>query len=80
MRYYVSMRTTLDIDEDLLGVAKQLAAERKQSAGRVISDLVREALAPKKTPVIRNGIRLFQPKPGAKRPTLELVNRLRDEL
>lgn len=79
MRYHKYMRTTLDIDEDLIGVAKQLAAQRKQSAGRVISDLVREALTPKKAPLIRNGIRLFQPKPGAKRPTLELINQLRDE-
>ena len=73
------MRTTLDLDEDILGVAKQLAAQRRQSAGRVISDLVREALTPKRPPRMRNGVPLFEPKPGAKPYGLELVNRLRDE-
>lgn len=73
------MRTTLDLDEDILGVAKQLASQRGLSAGRVISDLVREALEPKGTRRIRNGIPLFEPRPGAKRPNLALVNRLRDE-
>lgn len=73
------MRTTLDLDEDILGVAKQLASQRGLSAGRVISDLVREALEPKGTRRIRNGVPLFEPRPGAKRPNLALVNRLRDE-
>jgi hypothetical protein len=73
------MRTTLDLDEDILGIARQLAAQRKQSAGRVISDLVRQALMPKKRPRMRNGIPQFEPKPGAKPPTLDLINQLRDE-
>ena len=38
------MRTTLDIDEDILSAAKRLAAEEKTTAGKVISDLVRQAL------------------------------------
>jgi hypothetical protein len=73
------MRTTLDIDEDILLTAKQLARQRGTTAGRVLSDLARQALEPKKGPKKRNGVPLFVPKPGAKRPHLELVNRLRDE-
>jgi Arc/MetJ family transcription regulator len=38
------MRTTLDIDDDVLSAAKQRAAEEKTTAGKVISDLVRQAL------------------------------------
>jgi hypothetical protein len=38
------MRTTLDIDDDVLDTAKKMAVVRKSSAGRVISDLVRKAL------------------------------------
>lgn len=72
------MRTTLDLDEDVLGVAKQLAAQRGISAGKVISDLVRQALAPSKAPKVRNGVPLFESVKGAKRPDLALVNRLRD--
>ena len=33
------MRTTLDIDEDVLETAKELAAKRGTTAGRVLSDL-----------------------------------------
>lgn len=40
------MRTTVDLDEDILRVAKHLAQEREQSLGRVLSDLVRQSLQP----------------------------------
>jgi len=73
------MRTTLDIDEDILNAAKELAAQRKQSAGRILSDLARLALQPKDASQYRNGIRLIQRSPGARITTLEEVNRLRDE-
>ena len=39
------MRTTLDIDDDVLQAAKELAAREKSTAGRVISDLARRELA-----------------------------------
>lgn len=39
------MRTTLDIDDDVLQAAKELAARGKSTAGRVISDLARRELA-----------------------------------
>jgi len=73
------MRTTLDLDEDVLGIAKQLALEKRISTGKVVSDLMRRALAPKKAPRTRNGVLLLDRKPGSKPITLELVNRLRDE-
>jgi hypothetical protein len=38
------MRTTLDIDDDILRIAKDRAKAEDKSAGRVISDLVRKAL------------------------------------
>jgi hypothetical protein len=38
------MRTTLDIDDDILLAAKEHAAREKRSLGAVISDLAREAL------------------------------------
>ena len=37
------MRTTLDIDEDVLETAKELAAKRGTTAGRVLSELARSA-------------------------------------
>ena len=38
------MRTTLDIDEEVLRVAKEMARRQKSTAGRVISALARQAL------------------------------------
>lgn len=38
------MRTTLDIDEDVLAAAKERAVGQKTTTGKVISDLVRQAL------------------------------------
>lgn len=73
------MRTTLDIDDDVLQVAKQLAVQRRQTAGQVVSELLRQALEPKPAPKSRNGVPLFTPTPGAKKPSLSLVNKLRDE-
>ena len=56
------MRTTLDIDDDILAAAKQLAKKRNSTAGEVISDLVRQALtgpAISDEPRYRNGFRLL---------------------
>lgn len=43
------MRTTLDIDDDILLVAKELARRERLPAGRVISRLVRAALTGRQT-------------------------------
>ena len=36
-------------------------------------------LEPKRPPKTRNGVMVFDPKPGARKPHLALVNQLRDE-
>jgi hypothetical protein len=38
------VRTTLDIDDDVLRAAKELARREKKTAGKIISELVRRAL------------------------------------
>lgn len=38
------MRTTVDLDSDVLSAARELARRRRQSLGRVLSDLARTAL------------------------------------
>jgi hypothetical protein len=57
------MRTTLDIEEDVLQAAKELAAREGSTAGRVISALARRGLmAPgnktKPSPATRGGVPL----------------------
>ena len=59
------MRTTLDIDEDVLLAAKELAEREGSTAGRIISLLARRGLSNpksklKKTPVIRVGVPLVR--------------------
>ena len=39
------MRTTLDIDDDLLAAAKELSRQQGCTAGQVVSALMRRALA-----------------------------------
>lgn len=74
------MRTTLDIDADVLQAAKELAQHRGTTAGKVLSELARKGLAPKTRATARNGVPLLRRRPaGSPRPTLALVNRLRDD-
>jgi hypothetical protein len=71
------MRTTVDLDEDILRVAKDLARENEQSLGRVLSDLARRGLKPPKRSVsMRNGIPVFPRLPGAKPVTSAMVKEL----
>jgi hypothetical protein len=80
MRDDAPVRTTLDIDDDLLQAAKELADTRRTTAGRVISDLLRKALEPDRTLKVRNGVPLMPRRPaGAPKLTMRLVNELRDE-
>ena len=45
------MRTTLDLDDDVLQAAKEIAAAKGMTAGKVVSDLVRKALEPVARPM-----------------------------
>ena len=73
------MRTTLDLDLDVLQAAKELAAVRGVSAGQVVSELVRKALAAPKAAGVRNGVPLIVRRAGSAPLTMAAVNALRDE-
>lgn len=80
MRDDQPVRTTLDIDDDVLQAAKELAGNRRTTTGKVLSDLARQALEPRGRQPIRNGVRLLaRRRRGSPKPTMDLVNRLRDE-
>lgn len=77
----LGMRTTLDIDEDVLQAAKELASARGTTAGRVLSELARRGLTPEKAAKVRNGVPLLPGRPpGSPRMTMKLVNELRDDV
>ncbi len=75
------MRTTLAIDDDVLAAARGLASIHRKSVGEIISALARQALQPQApSHATRNGVPLLQPQTGAMPVTLDMVNKLRDEL
>ena len=75
------MRTTLDLDDDILAAVKSLAASQSTSAGKVASELIRKSLAPKKTKRrYRNGVPLFDfPRQPGIVVTSEMVKKLQNE-
>ena len=73
------MRTTCDLEDDVLLAVKQIARQRGVSVGKALSDLVRQTLSHREGVTERNGIPLFPVQPEASVVTLELINQLRDE-
>jgi hypothetical protein len=80
------MRTTLDIDEDVLAAVKELAKVRKTTAGEVISELARSALTrpaeqviaqDAQSLVLKDGWYVLPPR-GGTIVTNELIERLLD--
>ena len=76
------MRTTLDIEDDVLQAARELARREGTTAGQVISGLARRGLAgssgkAKKFPRTRGGVPLL-PSRGEV-VTLERVQKLMDQ-
>lgn len=77
------MRTTLDIDDDVLRAAKEIARREKKTAGQVISGLARSALtAPRVATTAREpravyGFRPFPPRGGI--VTNDVIDSLRED-
>ena len=73
------MRTTLDIDDDVLEATKELARIQKVSTGQVISLLLRKILAEQSEIMEITTVAGFRPFPAGKAfVTNDLVNRLRE--
>jgi hypothetical protein len=75
------MRTTLNLDDDILGATHELAKRQKRTTGQVISDLVRQALqAPMTAPGGETPVLGFRPFPARGAIiTNEIVDKLREE-
>jgi hypothetical protein len=74
-----TVRTTLDLEKDILLAAKEIARQRGNTVGQVVSDLARQALTRRAPVSKKHGLPLFPVQPNAGVVTLELVNHLRDE-
>lgn len=79
------VRTTIDIDDDVLAAAKELARSQNISAGQVVSRLLREALSgagvrKKSSGQEGQSVGGFRPFPARGRlVTNDLINQLRDQ-
>lgn len=73
------MRTTVNIDADVYRAAASLAAERKASLGRVLSDLARRGLAPQGRIRDEGGFPVFDVPSGAPPITPEMVREAEDD-
>lgn len=81
MRDVSAVRTTLNLDDDVLESAKLLAAQERKPLGMVISDLLRRAVTPAaQAPSVRNGIPLFPVSNRARAVTPEVVKELLEEI
>jgi len=80
MRDARRVRTTLDLDPDVLQAAKEIASAQGTTAGKVISNLVRKALEPTAAAKVRNGVPLMPRRPPGSPPvTVKFVEELLDE-
>jgi hypothetical protein len=73
------MRTTVNIEDDLLAAAKSLARARSQTLGQVISELIRKGLHTSRSTSTRSGFPVFDVPAGAHPITLEDTKQLEDE-
>ncbi len=75
------MRTTLEIDDDVIRAAKDIARLKNIGLGRVVSELARRGLTPDAAPrvEIENGIPVWKHAPGAIPVTSEMVRGLAED-
>lgn len=74
------MRTTVNIDDDVLAAARQYADAHGLTLGEALSQLARETLSNQRAGSTRNGVVLLPASPGTRSASLDDVNALRDEI
>jgi hypothetical protein len=75
------MRTTIDLDVELLRTAKAIAQSRHETLSKVISDLAWKGLSPEPgRSATRSGFPLLPTRPGAMPVTMQHVTDLLDAL
>lgn len=72
------MRTTLDLDEDVVVAARELAADTRRSLGSVISELARRGLTPAQVEA-DDGLPVIRVPAGTPPITPHMVRRALDE-
>jgi hypothetical protein len=74
------MRTTLTLDDDVYAAARSVARAEGKSLGAIVSRLVRQGLAPRRTASAKRGrFPVFTVRRDAPAITTEMVRRALDE-
>ncbi len=81
MRDAFGMRTTLNIDDDVLETVKTLALRDRKPLGMVVSSMLRRAVEPPTSAprATRNGMPLFPVSPNARVVTPEHIKELLED-
>jgi hypothetical protein len=72
------VRTTLEIDDDVIAAARELAAGERRSLGSVISELARRGLTPARVESV-DGLPVIRVPAGTPPITPEMVRRAHEE-
>ncbi len=72
------MRTTLNLDDDVVAAARELAVGERRSLGSVISDLARRGLTPARVDSA-DGLPVIRVPPGTPAITPSMVRRALDD-
>ena len=73
------MRTTVNLDEEILRVIRSLARERGESMGSVVSELIRQALKPPPEATYASDFPVFRVREDAPPITPEMVDAALEE-
>jgi len=73
-------RTTLQIEDDAMKVAKAHAERHRLTLGQAVSELVRQAAERRLVTEDRNGLRVVRLNRRSPKVTTALVDRLREDL
>jgi hypothetical protein len=72
------VRTTLEIDDDVVALAREIAAEERRSLGSVISELARRGLTPARVDA-DGDLPVIRVPPGTAPITPQMVRRALDD-
>lgn len=74
------MRTTLNLDDDVLVMVRQYSEARSLALGKAASELVRKGFSSSTPTRLVNGVVVFDVPPDSPRITTERVKQLESEL
>jgi Arc/MetJ family transcription regulator len=74
------MRTTINLDDDVLTAVKQYAESRSVALGKAVSDLVRRGITASRPTRLKNGLHIVELPPDSPVITLEKIREADDEI